>query len=64
MSRSQMNVRVSEQVEKLVDKKRIELSKEMGVIPSRSDVMRFALEKYLGVDLSKWESDGRKTAKK
>ena len=34
------------------------------MIPSRSDVIRFALEKYLGVDLSKWEADGRKTAKK
>ena len=64
MSRSQLNVRVSEHVEKLIDKKRIELSKELGVIPSRSDVIRFALEKYLGVDLSKWEADGRKTAKK
>ncbi len=64
MSRSQLNVRVSEQVEKLIDKKRIELSKELGAIPTRSDVLRLALAAYLGVDLSKWEADGRKAARK
>ena len=63
-SRSQLNVRVSEQVEKLIDKKRIELSKTMGVIPTRSEVLRLALGSYLNVDLSKWEVDGRTTAKK
>lgn len=60
MSRSQLNLRVSEQVEKLIDKKRIELSKEMGNIPTRSDVLRLALADYLGVDLSKWEADRRR----
>lgn len=64
MSRSQLNVRVSPQVEKLIDDKRVKLSKEMGTIPSRSEVLRLALAAYLGVDLSKWEADGRKTAKK
>ena len=64
LSRSQLNVRVSEHVEKLIDKKRIELSKTMGTIPTRSEVLRLALGAYLNVDLSKWEIDGRTMAKK
>ena len=64
MSRTQLNVRISEQVEKLVDKKRIELTEKLGAIPSRSDVVRFALGAYLGVDLSDWEADGRRASSK
>lgn len=62
MSRAQLNVRVSDLLEQAIDKKRIELSKTLGTIPSRSDVVRFALETYLGVDLSASEIDGRKTS--
>jgi hypothetical protein len=60
MTRAQLNVRVSDQLGKLIDKKRIDLSKKLGTIPSRSDVVRLALEAYLGVDLSTTEADGRK----
>jgi len=60
MSRAQLNVRVSDQLGKLIDKKRIDLSKKLGTIPSRSDVVRLALEAYLGVDLSETDADGRK----
>ena len=63
MSRAQLNVRVSDLLEQAIDKKRIELSRKLGTIPSRSDVVRFALESYLGVDLSETETDGRKFAK-
>lgn len=63
MSRAQLNVRVSDQLGKLIDKKRIDLSKKLGVIPSRSDVVRLALEAYLGVDLSETEADGRKKSR-
>jgi Arc/MetJ-type ribon-helix-helix transcriptional regulator len=61
MSRAQLNVRVSDLLEQAIDKKRIELSRKLGTIPSRSDVVRFALETYLGVDLSEAEADGRKS---
>jgi len=61
MTRAQLNVRVSDQLERAIDGKRIELSKSLGTIPSRSDVVRLALESYLGVDLSESDSDGRKT---
>ena len=61
MSRAQLNVRVSDLLEQAIDKKRIELNKKLGSIPSRSDVVRFALEEYLGVDLSTSEVDRRKT---
>lgn len=63
-SRNQINMRISPEVAKLIDKKRIELSKELGTIPSRSDVLRLALGVYLGKDLSEWEADRRRTPKK
>ena len=62
MERSQLNLRISEQLAKLIDAKRIELSVTMGGIPSRSDILRFALEKYLEQDLSEIEMDRRRSA--
>lgn len=64
MERSQLNLRISEQLGKLIDAKRIELAAEMGTIPTRSDVLRFALESYLEVDLSGSEVDRRKAEPK
>lgn len=64
MSKGQLNFRVSDELERLIDKKRIELSKELGTIPSRSDVLRLALQSYLGVDLSSIEVDRRSSAAK
>jgi Arc/MetJ-type ribon-helix-helix transcriptional regulator len=61
MSRAQLNVRVSENLEKAIDEKRIALRAKLGTIPSRSDVLRFALEAYLGVSLSDSEADRRKS---
>jgi hypothetical protein len=63
MERSQLNLRISEELGRLIDAKRIELSETMGTIPSRSDVLRMALAQYLKVDLSKIEQDRRRTAK-
>lgn len=62
MERSQLNLRMSEQLGKLIDAKRIELSQTMGVIPSRSDILRFALAQYLNVDLSQTEQDRRRSS--
>jgi hypothetical protein len=59
-SRSQLNVRVSPEVERLIDDKRIALKEKLGHIPTRSEILRLALSAYLKVDLSKWEVDGRK----
>jgi len=61
MSRAQLNVRVSEQLEKAIDEKRIELRAMMGTIPSRSDVLRLALEAFLDIKLSETEADRRST---
>lgn len=58
--RNQLNLRMSETLRKLIDSKRIELSAKMNGIPSRSDILRFALEAYLGHDLSTTEIDRRK----
>ena len=60
MERSQLNLRISDQLGKLIDAKRIELAATMGSIPSRSDILRYSLESYLDKDLSETEVDRRK----
>lgn len=62
MERSQLNLRISDQLGKLIDAKRIELSQTMGSIPTRSDILRFALAQYLNVDLSQTEQDRRRSS--
>ena len=62
MGRNQLNVRVTPQVEAVIDSKRIELAKSIGVIPTRSDVVRFALEAYLGVKFDDLATGGSKTS--
>ena len=64
MSRNQLNVRASDELAQLIDKKRVQLSTQLGLIPLRSDVVRFALESYLGVKLSDIDADGRKAPAK
>lgn len=59
MERNQINMRVSDTLRKLIDAKRIELSASGESIPSRTDILRYALEMYLGEDLSKTEIDRR-----
>ena len=61
MSRTQLNVRVSEVLERAIDEKRIELRSKLGAIPSRSDVLRLALEAYLGIKLDEVDADRRST---
>lgn len=43
----QVNVRVDEALAKALDEKRVKLQDELGKIPSRSEVIRMALEAYL-----------------
>jgi hypothetical protein len=59
MSRNQLNIRVSDELEELIDKKRIELASTLKVIPTRSDVVRYALEEYLGKSLKDTDFDRR-----
>jgi metal-responsive CopG/Arc/MetJ family transcriptional regulator len=47
IDRAQVNVRVEPELLKLLDEKRTQLLAELGSIPSRSDVIRMALESYL-----------------
>ena len=47
LDRIQINVRVDSALIKLLDEKRTELLGQMGIIPSRSEVVRIALEEYL-----------------
>jgi hypothetical protein len=61
MTRTQLNVRVSELLERAIDEKRIELRESLGTIPTRSDVLRLALESYLGITMGPDDQDGRST---
>lgn len=61
MTRTQLNVRVSEALERAIDEKRIELRATLGSIPTRSDVLRLALEAYLGIEMGPEDADGRST---
>jgi len=63
MSRNQLNIRVSNELESLIDKKRIDLASTMKVIPTRSDVVRYALESYLGITMSETDQDRRTSDK-
>jgi len=45
--RGQVNVRLDAELIRLLDAKRIALQLEIGTIPTRSDVVRIALEHYL-----------------
>lgn len=63
MSRNQLNIRVSDELESLIDKKRIDLASTMKVIPTRSDVVRYALEIYLGIKMDETDQDRRTTDK-
>lgn len=46
--RIQVNVRINEALAVALDAKRVELQKVLGKIPSRSEVIRLAIEEYLG----------------
>ena len=49
MERVQINVRIQPELADELDIKRIELKEKIGRIPSRSEVVRLALEEYLGL---------------
>ena len=48
MDRLQINVRLTQELIEQLDRKRIEMQPQLGKIPSRSDVVRYALERFLG----------------
>ena len=47
MERLQVNFRLDKETADRLDKRRVALMEEMGRIPSRSEVFRIALERYL-----------------
>ncbi len=47
MERTQVNVRLDQALVERIDQKRIELREQLGAIPTRSDVLRMALEAFL-----------------
>jgi len=47
MERMQVNFRLDKETAELLDEKRVSLMKELGRIPTRSEVFRIALDQYL-----------------
>jgi metal-responsive CopG/Arc/MetJ family transcriptional regulator len=47
---NQLNIRVDRKLEVALDEKRIEFSKQLGYIPSRSEVVRRAIEQFLNIN--------------
>ena len=47
--RPQVNVRLTDELIRLLDAKRVEMLPELGTIPTRSDVVRIAIERFLKV---------------
>lgn len=45
--RPQVNVRLTDELIRLLDAKRVEMLPELGTIPTRSDVVRIAIERFL-----------------
>ena len=45
--KAQINVRVDPSLLERIDKKRIEMQQKLGKIPSRSDVIRVAIERFV-----------------
>ena len=45
----QLAVRVEDELLAAIDKKRLELAQQLGTIPTRSDIVRIAIEKFLGL---------------
>lgn len=51
-NRNQINVRLSPEQVRAIDNKRIELQKTTGFIPTRSDVLRLALDEFVATPKS------------
>ncbi|MCP5223097.1 MAG: ribbon-helix-helix protein, CopG family [Zoogloeaceae bacterium] len=50
MERQQINVRLSDALAEQIDRKRIAMQASLGRIPTRSEVLRLALEAFLAKD--------------
>lgn len=64
MERFQVNLRLDEEMIDKIDDKRIELRKKTGRFPTRSDVIRAALELHLGPSANPMPAPGRPRKKK
>lgn len=49
---NQLNIRVDRKLEVALDEKRIDFSKQLGYIPSRSEIVRMAIEQFLNINRS------------
>lgn len=64
MGRYQVNLRLDQEMVDKIDDKRVELKQKSGRIPTRSDVIRNALDQYLGPPSTPMSVPGRPRKKK
>jgi|GEM_PF-3470541 len=50
VKQNQLNIRVDRKLEVALDEKRIDFSKQLGYIPSRSEIVRMAIEQFLNIN--------------
>jgi hypothetical protein len=62
MERMQINMRIDKELAEAIDKKRIELTSQLQRIPTRTDVIKMALDVFLN-DADKQPGKSKKTAK-
>jgi metal-responsive CopG/Arc/MetJ family transcriptional regulator len=60
---NQLNIRVDRKLEVALDEKRIDFSKTLGYIPSRSEVVRMAIEQFLNLNSAAEQVVGAKANK-
>jgi Arc/MetJ-type ribon-helix-helix transcriptional regulator len=61
---NQLNIRVDRKLEVALDEKRIDFSKKLGYIPSRSEVVRMAIEKFLDINRAEDQAAAQAAAPK
>ena len=64
VKQNQLNIRVDRKLEVALDEKRIDFSKQLGYIPSRSEIVRMAIEQFLNINRTADQPAAKKTPKR
>ena len=63
VKQNQLNIRVDRKLEVALDEKRIDFSKQLGYIPSRSEIVRMAIEQFLNINRTADQPAAKKVPK-
>ena len=64
VKQNQLNIRVDRKLEVALDEKRIDFSKQLGYIPSRSEIVRMAIEQFLNINRTADQPAAKKAPKR